>query len=57
MNLRKDIEVILLFILIVFFASCAEKFDLTGIDTGDGNVNIGGDTVYVQLKSGLGRIQ
>lgn len=50
MNLGKDIEVILLFILIVFFTSCAEKFDLTGIDTGDGNINIGGDTVYVQLN-------
>jgi hypothetical protein len=50
MNLRKDIEVVLLFILIVFFTNCAEKFDLTGIDTGDGNVNIGGDTVYVQLN-------
>ena len=50
MNLRKNIEVVLLFILIAFFTSCAEKFDLTGIDTGDGNVNIGGDTVYVQLN-------
>jgi len=50
MNLRKNIEVIILFILIVFFTSCTEKFDLTGIDTGDGNVNIGGDTVYIQLN-------
>lgn len=50
MNLQKDIEIILLFILIVFFTSCAEKFDLTGIDTGDGNVNIGGDTLYIQIN-------
>jgi DNA-binding beta-propeller fold protein YncE len=61
MILQKNIEVVLLFILIVFFTSCAEKFDLTGIDTGDGNVNVGGDTVYVQLnpewKEGFNRPQ
>lgn len=49
----KIIKIILLTIFIIltaFFTSCTDKFDLTGIDTGDGNVNIGGDTVYVQVK-------
>ncbi len=27
-----------------------DKFDISEIDTGDGNVNFGGDTVYVEVK-------
>jgi len=50
MRFQKNIDIITLFILTVIFTSCSDKFDLTGIDTGDGNVNIGGDTVYVQVK-------
>jgi hypothetical protein len=34
----------------LFILSCADKFDLTDIDTGDGNVNIGGDTLFVRVN-------
>jgi hypothetical protein len=47
---RKNIELIILLLFIVFFLSCTDKFDISDIDTGDGNVNISGDTVYVQVK-------
>lgn len=50
MKILKILQPLLLLCVIIFFASCAEKFDLTDIDTGDGNVNVGGDTVYVQLN-------
>lgn len=50
MSIRKNIQFIILFIVIAFFLSCAEKFDINDIDTGDGNVNVGGDTVYVELN-------
>ena len=50
MQFLKIIQLLLLLNLILFFECCAEKFDLTDIDTGDGNINIGGDTVYIQLK-------
>lgn len=50
MKFLKIIQLLLILQFILIFASCAEKFDLTDIDTGDGNINIGGDTVYIQLK-------
>jgi len=50
MRIRKIIQLIILLIFIAFFLSCADKFDINDIDTGDGNVNVGGDTVYVQLN-------
>ncbi len=50
MKFRKKIELIILLLVTVFFLSCTDKFDISEIDTGDGNVNIGGDTVYVQVK-------
>lgn len=50
MNFQKIRQSFLLLCVMLIFASCAEKFDLTDINTGDGNINIGGDTVYVQLK-------
>jgi DNA-binding beta-propeller fold protein YncE len=50
MKFLKIIQLFFILQVILIFASCAEKFDLTDIDTGDGNINFGGDTVYVQLK-------
>jgi hypothetical protein len=50
MKFRKITKLFLLYIVISFFTSCAEKLDLTDIDTGNGNINICGDTVYVQLN-------
>jgi hypothetical protein len=50
MKFRNKIELIILSVVIAFFLSCSDKFDLTDIDTGDGNVNVGGDTVYVQVN-------
>jgi hypothetical protein len=49
-NYIKNILYVVFIIVIVFFESCSDKFDLTGIDTGDGNVNLTRDTVYVQIK-------
>jgi len=39
-----------LFIVIGFFYSCADKFDLTDLGDDDGGGNISGDTVYVQIN-------
>jgi len=50
MKIRKNIELIVFFIVITLISSCTQKFDLTGIETGDGNVNIGGDTLFVQVN-------
>lgn len=60
MKFRKNIELIILLLVTAFFLSCADKFDISEIDTGDGNVNFGGDTVYVEVKpewSGFNRPQ
>ena len=50
MKLRKYLELILYLIVILITSNCTEKFDLTDVNTGDGNVNIGGDTLYVQIN-------
>lgn len=50
MNIKKNIEFIISIIVIALISSCGEKFDLTGIETGNGNVNIGGDTLYIQIN-------
>jgi hypothetical protein len=50
MKVRRKIELIIIIIVIALMLSCGEKFDLTGFETGDGNVNIGGDTVFVQVN-------
>ncbi|MBT8393158.1 MAG: hypothetical protein HKP17_11405 [Ignavibacteriaceae bacterium] len=43
-------QLIVITLFIVFISACMEKFDINEIDVGDGNVNIGGDTVFVQLN-------
>jgi DNA-binding beta-propeller fold protein YncE len=50
MKFQKNIYLIIFLLLITFIGGCSDKFDLTGIDTGDGNVNIGGDTLYIQIN-------
>lgn len=50
MIFRKFIYLNLLLVFILIISSCTEKFDLTEIDTGDGNVNIGGDTLYIKIN-------
>jgi hypothetical protein len=50
MIFRKILILILLLIVILITSNCTEKFDLTEVDTGNGNVNIGGDTLYVQVN-------
>jgi len=50
MKFRKIIQLISLSTVIFFTSNCVEKFDLTDVDTGDGNVNIGGDTLYVKIN-------
>ena len=39
-----------LFILIGFFCSCADKFDLNDLGNDDGGGNVTGDTVYVRIN-------
>jgi hypothetical protein len=50
MNLRRYIKLIVFIGVIVFLSSCADKFDLTQIDLDDDDINVGGDTLYVQLN-------
>jgi hypothetical protein len=50
MIFRKTIQLILLLAVIILTSNCVEKFDLTDVDTGDGKVNIGGDTLYVKIN-------
>ncbi len=50
MVIRKIIEVIILLTVIVILSNCSEKFDLNNIQTDDSNINLGGDTVFVQLN-------
>ena len=40
----------LLYALIGFIYSCGDKFDINDLDTGQGNGNIEGDTVFVQIN-------
>lgn len=50
MRVRKNLELIILLVFIAFLLSCTDKFDLNEIDTGDGNGNVSGDTVYIQIN-------
>ena len=50
MKFSKIIELFVFTIFTIFISSCADKFDINDIDTGSGNVNIGGDTVFVQIN-------
>ncbi len=38
------------FLFLLFYAGCADKFDINQFKSTDNDVNIGGDTVYVQLS-------
>jgi hypothetical protein len=49
-NIKQIIQLIIFTVVIMAIASCMEKFDINEIDTGNGNVNIGGDTVFIQLN-------
>ena len=50
MKFKKYIELVIITAFIAFYSSCTDKFDLSGLDTRSGNVNIGGDTVFVQVN-------
>jgi hypothetical protein len=50
MFIRKNIQLIVLFIVMALIYSCTDKFDLNNVKTDAPNVNIGGDTVFVQLN-------
>jgi len=47
---KKFVQHIFLFVVIIFISSCGDKFDLNNIDVSDDNPNIGGDTLYVKLN-------
>jgi hypothetical protein len=49
MEAKKIIKVIFLFLFIAVFSSCSDKFDLSTVQTDNSNVNISGDTLFVQL--------
>ena len=40
--------------LIVFIYSCGDKFDINDLGTGNGNGNVKGDTLYVQINPAWG---
>jgi hypothetical protein len=40
----------LLFLLLILFNSCTDKFDVSIFNNVEGNPNLGGDTVYVRLN-------
>lgn len=50
MKFSYNIYLFIFSILTLFFYSCAEKFDINDLDSGDGNGNVQGDTVYVQIN-------
>jgi DNA-binding beta-propeller fold protein YncE len=50
MKFIKNIEFLILVIFMLFSSSCVDKLDINDIDTGSGNVNIGGDTLFVQVN-------
>ena len=50
MIFRRKIELIVFTLVIAFISSCTDKLDINNIDTGSGNVNIVGDTVFVQIN-------
>lgn len=48
---RINLQLFVFLIVTVFIMSCSEdKFDINDIDTGSGNVNLTGDTVYVEIN-------
>jgi hypothetical protein len=50
MKFRKYIKHIIFAGVIILLVNCGEKFNLNQIDIGDDEVNVGGDTVFVQLN-------
>ncbi len=46
----KNVQHIVLALLTLIIYNCADKFDLNNIDVSGNNVNIGGDTVFVQVN-------
>ena len=46
----KSVQYIVILILTLIIYSCVDKFDLSNIDVSGNNVNIGGDTVFVQVN-------
>ena len=48
--MKKYLQYIVLIIFIAIIYSCADKFDLNNINVSGNNVNIGGDTVFVQVN-------
>ena len=50
MNIKRFIKLISFTIAVIFISSCGDKFDLNDKNVGDGNTNIGGDTLYVELN-------
>jgi DNA-binding beta-propeller fold protein YncE len=52
MNIRKKLITYVISTLIVITYSCSEKFDVTQFEVSDGEGNIGGDTLFVQINPG-----
>jgi len=50
MKFRKNLFLIVSTVVIAFFLNCTEKLNINDIDTGSGNVNLGGDTLFIQLN-------
>jgi len=50
MKVRKYIKHIIFIGVIIFLINCGDKFNLNQVEVGDDEVNVGGDTVFVQLN-------
>jgi len=50
MKFRKFVQLLILFTVSILIYSCIEKFDINEIELNDDNVNVGGDTVFVELN-------
>lgn len=50
MKVRKYIKHLIFTGVIIFLVNCGDKFNLNQVEIGDDEINVGGDTVFVQLN-------
>ena len=48
--MKRNSQLLTILIFVLLIASCNDTIDLSEIDTGDGNVNVGGDTLYIKVN-------
>ena len=50
MKIRRNIQLYVLSLVMLFILKCGDKFDLNNIDAGNSNINITGDTLYIPIN-------